>query len=653
MASINGTSGANSIVGTGDDDYIAGNGGNDRLYGAEGNDSLYGGSGIDSLFGGAGDDLLSGGSSADSLYGGAGFDTASYTDSTAAVTVNLATGTGTGGTAQGDRLFDIEGVIGSTQADTLTGDAGDNSLFGDAGNDRTYGGDGNDALFGGSGRDTLYGGAGNDLLQGGTSADTLYGGSGIDTADYRDSTSGVTVNLASGTGAGGSADDDRLFEIESVIGSAFADNLTGSSGDNSLYGGAGNDTLTGGDGDDLLAGGAGADRIYGGEDQDTVDYSASNAAVFVNLGTGAVSGGHAQGDILSGIDGVIGSAFDDVIVGFDWQGLSGDVYTNVFYGGAGNDYLDGGGSNDTLFGGADNDTLVGGSGDDVLDGGTGDDTLYGGSGTDTLRGGAGDDQLFGGAGDSIDGGSSAGDNDVLDLTGMGPLRVLRSPGDPETGSVQFLDANGNVTGTLTFTEVETIIPCFTPRAMMQTRRGGLRAGLVRPGDRLLTRDHGWQEVRWVGRKRLSADEVAADRRLCPVLIRAGALGPGMPERDQLVSRQHRMLIAGPRAELLFGEPEVLVAATNLVGLPGITECGPMPVTYLHFLFDRHEILMADGAWSESFQPGGRTLAGFDDRQRDEVLLLFPELAGPELLARAYPAARTTLRRFETRILMTA
>lgn len=653
MASINGSSGSNAITGTGDDDIIAGNAGNDRLYGADGDDSLYGGSGRDTLYGGDDADWLAGGTAADTLYGGAGQDTADYGDSTSGVTVNLASGTGDGGTAEDDRLFDIEAVIGSSYADNLTGTTADNSLVGGAGNDRTYGGDGNDALYGGTGRDTLYGGAGNDTLVGGTSGDTLYGGSGIDTADYGDSTSGVSVNLGSGTGDRGTADDDRLFEIEGVIGSALADTLTGSSGANSLFGGAGNDTLNGGDGDDLLSGGAGADRISGGEDQDTVDYSASDAAVNVNLATGAASGGHAQGDLLQGIDGVIGSSFDDVITGFDWQGLSGDVYTNIFYGGAGNDLLDGGGSNDTLYGGADNDTLVGGSGDDLLEGGTGDDTLSAGAGADTLQGGAGDDLLFAGAGDTVDGGTSAADNDVLDLTGMGRLRVLRNPGDPESGTVQFLDGNGAVTGTLAFSEVETVIPCFTPRAMMQTRRGSVRAGLIRPGDRLLTRDHGWQEVRWVGRKPLSAAAVAADPRLRPVRIRAGALGPGMPDRDLLVSRQHRMLIAGPRAELLFGEPEVLVPAASLVGLPGIGDAGPVAVTYLHFLFDRHEILMADGAWSESFQPGDRTLAGFDAAQRDEILRLFPELERTGRAVQSYPAARATLRAFETRVLMTA
>ena len=75
-----------------------------------------------------------------------------------------------------------------------------------------------------------------------------------------------------------------------------------------------------------------------------------------------------------------------------------------------------------------------------------------------------------------------------------------------------------------------------------------------------------------------------------------------------VSRQHRMLVTGPRAELLFGSDEVLVRAEHLVHLPGVAHALEPEVTYVHILFDRHEVVLADGAWSESFQPGDRTIS---------------------------------------------
>jgi Ca2+-binding RTX toxin-like protein len=134
---------------------------------------LDGGTGNDSLDGGAGNDTLIGGAGADKLAGGDGIDTADYSASPTAVTVNLTTGVGTGGDAQGDSLTTIENLTGSKFDDVLTGDAGANKLDG---------------------------GAGNDVLTGGAGADVLIGGDGIDRVDYSASGAGVTVNLAKGTG---------------------------------------------------------------------------------------------------------------------------------------------------------------------------------------------------------------------------------------------------------------------------------------------------------------------------------------------------------------------------------------------------------------------------------------------------------------------
>ncbi|MEX5668226.1 calcium-binding protein, partial [Pseudomonas neuropathica] len=114
-------------------------------------------------------------------------------------------------------------------------------INGTSGTDTLVGTSSADELYGFAGNDSLSGGEGNDLLDGGAGADVLNGGNGIDTASYANSTAGVTVNLVSGAGIGGDAQGDTLTSIETVVGSAFNDNLTASLAGNSLIGGAGND----------------------------------------------------------------------------------------------------------------------------------------------------------------------------------------------------------------------------------------------------------------------------------------------------------------------------------------------------------------------------------------------------------------------------
>jgi Ca2+-binding RTX toxin-like protein len=687
VATINGTNGNNTLTGTSTADSISGLGGNDTLFGGGGNDSLFGGNN---------NDLLEGGTGADSVDGGSGNDTASYAASGAAVAVSLATNTGSGGDAQGDVLSSIENLVGSAFGDSLTGNNGNNTLTG---------GDGDDALFGGGGNDALFGGLGNDTLVGGSGSDVIDGGTGIDVADYSASLSAVNVNLATGAGSGGDAAGDTLTGVENLLGSASADVLTGNTANNVLTGGGGNDSLFGGTGDDTLAGGAGADVLNGGEGMDYLDYSASGAAVSINLANNTASGGDATGDQLQGVDGIIGTAFNDTLIGFDNQGLTGDVYTNVFFGGAGSDFIDGAGSNDILYGGNDNDTVIGGTGadqlfgddgadqlfggadsdslfggtgndtlsggagadslsggdgTDSLEGGDGNDTLLGGDGNDTIAGGAGSDSLvggagsdlfFGGIGDIIDGAESGNETDVIDLTSLGRHNIIRDPLNPENGVIQFLDIFGNVSGIITFFNIETIIACFTPGSRIATGKGLVAVEALMPGDMVVTRDHGLQPVRWIGSRSLSARELTADPALHPVQIRKDALGPGCPDRDMMVSRQHRMLMTGPAAELLFGSAEVLVRAAHLIGLPGVTSVAPDAVTYLHVLFDRHEVILADNAWSESFQPGDRSLEGLDATQREELDKLFPDMAAQA--GTRFAAARITLKSHEARVLLAA
>jgi Ca2+-binding RTX toxin-like protein len=336
-------------------DLLAGNAGNNVLWGERGHDYLYGRAGDDHLFGGDGYDYLDGGVGADMLDGGAGDDWASYLTS-AGVTINLLTGTGTGGEAAGDTLFSIEHVDGSDFADVLIGTAVDNKLIGNFGDDQ---------LFGGAGNDLLDGGEGNDLLRGGAGADRLDGGAGVDTVDYQDSSAGVLVDLANGDGFGGDAEGDTYHSIENAVGSNHVDTLSGNADSNDLNGlgghdwlsgDAGNDRLYGGDGDDDLVGGAGADRLDGGNGNDWARYY-SDSAITVNLATGVGTRGDALGDTYFGVENVFGSGSDDVIIG--------NAGNNIFDGYSGNDILVGGAGEDRLIALSGHDTLTG-DGDGIV-----------------------------------------------------------------------------------------------------------------------------------------------------------------------------------------------------------------------------------------------------------------------------------------------
>jgi Ca2+-binding RTX toxin-like protein len=253
---------------------------------------------------------------------------------------------------------------------------------------------GADRIFGFGGDDVISGLGGHDTIEGGAGADSINGGPGTDTAAYTQSESGVTVSLASNEGSGGDAEGDTLNSIENLAGSDHDDTLYGNAGNNVLIGldgddilkgGGGADTLDAGDGADILKGGGGADSLNGGLGIDTVSYEGSAAAVWVDLDSGTGSGGDAQGDTLTSIEQVTGSAYNDI--------LAGDREANTLRGGDGHDSLKGGGGDDTLEGQGGNDFLFGGDLSDVLLGGDGDDLLNGGEGSDTMNGGDGLDTL--------------------------------------------------------------------------------------------------------------------------------------------------------------------------------------------------------------------------------------------------------------------
>lgn len=195
-----------------------------------------------------------------------------------------------------------------------------------------------------------------------------------------------------------------------------------------------------------------------------------------------------------------------------------------------------------------------------------------------------------------------------------------------------------------------VVPCFTPGTAIATPTGERRVEDLRVGDRVITRDNGIQEIRWLGAKSLNWDQLQSNKHLRPVMIKAGSLGNGLPERDMLVSPNHRMLVANDKTALYFEEREVLAAAKHLTGTDGIMNVETLGTTYIHFMFDHHEVVLSNGAWSESFQPGDYTLKGLGNSQRLEIFELFPELQSHKGVE-GYTAARKTLKKHEAQLLV--
>ncbi|MEM7470473.1 MAG: Hint domain-containing protein [Pseudomonadota bacterium] len=171
-----------------------------------------------------------------------------------------------------------------------------------------------------------------------------------------------------------------------------------------------------------------------------------------------------------------------------------------------------------------------------------------------------------------------------------------------------------------------LIPCFTAGTRILTPKGAVRAEALRAGDWVTTADNGPQQIRWIGRRRISESDLYRDHSLWPVRILAHSMGRHLPERDLLVSRQHRMLVSSKIAERMFGTSEVLVSATKLTALPGIfVDQMVHEVVYIHFLFDAHQIVFAEGAQSESLYLGREAERALSPEGRCEVSRVFPEL----------------------------
>lgn len=256
------------------------------------------------------------------------------------------------------------------------------------------------------------------------------------------------------------------------------------------------------------------------------------------------------------------------------------------------------------------------------------------------------------------------DQSILDLDGGGSvtgwyveietggeIHAYFVPTDGTVPSNDTLDADidlqGNQAGDVN--DVDPVVPCFTQGTLIATKSGGVPVERICVGDRVLTRDNGFQKVRWVGLRAISSAYMHVFRKLRPVVIKKGSLGPNTPDTDLVVSPNHRILLKDPSAELLFGEHEVLVAAKHLLMRPGVHRMDPVDTDYVHILFEQHELICSDGAWTESFYPGLHALKGFQQEQRNELYALFPELRSQKNAA-GFQSARMVIKSDELAVL---
>lgn len=191
--------------------------------------------------------------------------------------------------------------------------------------------------------------------------------------------------------------------------------------------------------------------------------------------------------------------------------------------------------------------------------------------------------------------------------------------------------------------------CFTPGTRLLTPRGPVPVETLREGDAVQTRDGGAQPVLWSGRRALGMAQVQALPDLRPIRISGGAMGTEFPDADLVVSPRHRILLKGPAADALFGTPEVLVAAEDLVNdATVVRDQAARAVSYIHLLLPAHHIVWANGVETESFHPASADLRAIEPAQLDRLAQVVPDVRRDP--RRYGPPVRRELSRSEARML---
>ena len=576
--------------------------------------------------------------------------------------------------------------------DTIYGDGGNDSLSGGADNDSLSGGSGDDRIEGGTGHDTIAGGTGNDAMSGGDDADLFVmeddfgadkiaggeGGKDYDVVTFDALSKGVSFTYT-GAEAGTATEGPNsvsFTEIEKLVLTNSSDYVDASIGGVAVDTGAGDDTIKVGDGAYNIDAGTGDDRIIreagttaddansvidAGDGIDTyVAGSGLGADHTVDLAASRLDhAGNDRGDLLN---------FENVALENSAASVKGDskdntitargTQDNSLSGGDGNDSIDGGGGNDNLHGDAGRDTLIGGDGNDTLDGGQDDDQLTGGDGDDVFVYSGGHDTITdfnaGNTGPLDDDDTT--NNDFIDLSGYyDKIFDLRADYEDngildqsnfettdytynskfEDGSLKFIGVQAQH-----FTYDNTGVVCFGKGTAIRTPRGDVLVEDLRVGDLVTTMDNGPQKIRWINTRSYDAEQMQKGSHLHPVLIKRGTFGA---ERDLLVSQQHGVLVG--QSGDSFARAKHLADAAKGVRIAK----GKKTVTYVHLMFDDHQVIFAENVPSESFYPGPMALTQMSKPHRAAFSKVLPALGtgrvSREEVAKVYgPTARVFLKK---------
>ena len=576
--------------------------------------------------------------------------------------------------------------------DTIYGDGGNDSLSGGADNDSLSGGSGDDRIEGGTGHDTIAGGTGNDAMSGGDDADLFVmeddfgtdkiaggeGGKDYDVVTFDALSNGVSVTYT-GAEAGTATEGPNsvsFTEIEKLVLTNSSDYVDASIGGVAVDTGAGDDTIKVGDGAYDIDAGTGDDRIIreagttaddansvidAGDGIDTyVAGSGLGADHTVDLAASRLDhAGNDRGDLLN---------FENVALENSAASVKGDskdntitargTQDNSLSGGDGDDSIDGGGGNDNLHGDAGRDTLIGGDGNDTLDGGQDDDQLTGGDGDDVFVYSGGHDTITdfnaGNTGPLDDDDTT--NNDFIDLSGYyDKIFDLRADYEDngildqsnfettdytynskfEDGSLKFIGVQAQH-----FTYDNTGVVCFGKGTAIRTPRGDVLVEDLRVGDLVTTMDNGPQKIRWINTRSYDAEQMQKGSHLHPVLIKRGTFGA---ERDLLVSQQHGVLVG--QSGDSFARAKHLADAAKGVRIAK----GKKSVTYVHLMFDDHQVIFAENVPSESFYPGPMALTQMSKPHRAAFSKVLPALGtgrvSREEVAKVYgPTARVFLKK---------
>lgn len=228
----------------------------------------------------------------------------------------------------------------------------------------------------------------------------------------------------------------------------------------------------------------------------------------------------------------------------------------------------------------------------------------------------------------------------ITLTNSGLVLVMPD-GDLGTNSFTYTveDEDGNTDVGLV--NLTTAAPCFTSGTLIETPTGPVPVEQLRPGNLVLTLDHGPKPLRWIGQRKLSSQELNARPNLKPIVIFAGSIAPGIPCQNLIVSPQHRVMLSSKIALRMFASAEILVAAKKLLAHEGITlrERNPEGVHYYHFMFDDHQIVYSNGMPTESLYFGPEVRKSLPPAAVAEIIDLFPQFSAADF---AWPSSRKVI-----------